>query len=364
MFEKRQKIYTAKTHGTITEMVRSVIQQIDTDTTLLKIAFFHLPCNNEEYLRNLEDLRKCLEEHYGIENTPLISYIAQKTINNLLTAEVTYIDESPNIIRRNNYILLCNGCAKELITGGIIPKDISASTFIQAKDVFETISQILDTTGFTIDNIYRQWNYIQDITAIKDGNQNYQEFNDARSEFYSHTTWNNGYPAATGIGMSHGGVMVELYACRGIEINAPIDNPMQISAHNYSQKVLEGNIRQNFNHKTTPKFERARIIGNTLYISGTAAIKGELSIACDNTILQAAATMEIMDNLVAKKNIPITNNGSKYDILRVYVKHEKDIQAVRHFMEQNYPAASKQYLVCDICRPELLIEIEGTAHIL
>jgi hypothetical protein len=33
-------------------------------------------------------------------------------------------------------------------------------------------------------------------------------------------------------------------------------------------------------------------------------------------------------------------------------------------MNTHYPAVPKHYLVSDICRPELLIEIEGIAHIL
>ena len=70
-----------------------------------------------------------------------------------------------------------------------------------------------------------------------------------------------------------------------------------------------------------------------------------------------------MDRLVATDNIPATNNGAQYDLLRVYVKRECDIPAVSTYMEEHYPAVPKHYLVADVCRPELLIEIEGVAHI-
>ena len=73
--------------------------------------------------------------------------------------------------------------------------------------------------------------------------------------------------------------------------------------------------------------------------------------------------MEIMDRLTSKENIPVENNGSQYDLLRVYVKRESDIPAVCDYMQRHYPAAQKHYLVADVCRPELLIEIEGVAHI-
>ena len=199
---------------------------------------------------------------------------------------------------------------------------------------------------------------------LNDGSQNYQEFNDARSMFYAGGSWSNGYPAATGIGTSRGGVMIEFSAIKDEEVpNKPIDNPLQVAAHNYSQEVLDGKVIEELKERTTPKFERARILGNTIFISGTAAIKGEHSNHSANAVEQTAETMEIMDNLVSKENIPVENNGSHYRFLRVYVKNECDIPAVREYINAHYPTAGKHYLVADICRPELLVEIEGLAHI-
>ena len=39
------------------------------------------------------------------------------------------------------------------------------------------------------------------------------------------------------------------------------------------------------------------------------------------------------------------------------------IPAVKEYMNEHYASVPKHYLVSDICRPELLIEIEGVAHI-
>ena len=105
------------------------------------------------------------------------------------------------------------------------------------------------------------------------------------------------------------------------------------------------------------------LLGKTIFISGTAAIKGEQSIATKNAVEQTAETMEIMDKLVSKKNIPTENNGACYDLLRVYVKRKEDIGVVKNYMDTHYPAVQKHYLVADVCRPELLVEIEGVAHI-
>lgn len=360
MFKKEVKIVRAEDCATVEKMCHSILRQIHTSHPILKIAFFSLPADNEEFLLNNQVLRNCVKAFFPTD-TPVISYIAQQPYATSLSAEVTTLTESDiTIKRKGQYILLEKDDAKELITEGIIPQCNTLSTFRQSANIFSTIEQILEENNFIPSDIYRQWNYIEGITFESLGSQNYQEFNDARSAFYNRADWSQGYPAATGIGMSRGGVMIELYATKGKSLlNRPIDNPMQISAHSYSQNVLAGNE----NNKTTPKFERARIVGNTIYISGTAAIHGEKSIGSNNTLMQAAATMEIMDYLISPVNIPIACKSTEYDLLRVYVKHAEDVEGVKNFMDTHYPVPQKQYLVSDICRPELLIEIEGIAHI-
>ncbi len=363
MFNKKQIVVKAKTEGALKAMCHDIFASIE-DLNTLKITFFGLPASNKEYLATNRELHCIVKEHFG-EKAPLVSFVAQKSSSPTLIAEVTYLaDTDTKITHHSRYKIIERGTTKELITEGIIPADISATTFDQAKEIFIAIENILASEGFLISDIYRQWNYIEDITVKNEESQNYQEFNDARSIFYSKAAWNNGYPAATGIGTSRGGIMIELCAIKGTKAtNKPIDNPLQVAAHNYSQKVLEGKVMQELCERTTPKFERARILGNTIYISGTAAIKGEASIAKDDTVAQAVTTMEVMNNLVAKENIPVANNGATYDLLRIYVKHEEAIPAVKEYMNTHYPAVPKHYLVSDICRPELLIEIEGIAHI-
>ena len=363
MFHKEQIVITATEYGTLKAMCQDICARIDGNRAL-KISFFGLPADNREYLTMNRELHCTVNDFFG-SKAPLVSFIAQKSSCDTLIAEVTYLtDNDAQITHHSRYKVLERGATKELITEGIIPGDISLSTFEQAKDIFAAIENILATEGFSPSDIYRQWNYIENITVKNDGSQNYQEFNDARSIFYGKCKWKNGYPAATGIGTARGGVMIELYAIKGeTAINKPIDNPMQVSAHSYSQKVLDGTVVKELHERTTPKFERARLLGDTIYISGTAAIKGECSNRTENTVEQAAETMEIMNRLIATDNIPAKNNGAQYDLLRVYVKRECDIPATSEYMQQHYPTVPKHYSVADICRPELLIEIEGIAHI-
>ena len=344
-------------------MLRNALLQVDA-TGVIKLAIFNLPADNCEYRQNLETIDKVTKEIFG-ELPPLTSYIAQKTSHGGVTIEATHIaDSHVSIEHHRNYKLIKNDVCTEIITGGIVPRFDGGSTFEQSSDIFEGIGKMLLSNGFKPSDIYRQWNYIPGITVLNDGSQNYQEFNDARSIFYGSDNWDNGYPAATGIGTSAGGVVVEVCAIKGGDcVNLPIDNPLQIAAHKYSQQVLDGKVIEQLSERTTPKFERARVLGETIYISGTAAIKGECSNYSTDAVEQAAETMEIMNRLTSKDNIPVENNGAQYDLLRVYVKRENDIPAVCDYMQQHYPSTPKHYLVADVCRPELLIEIEGVAHI-
>lgn len=364
MTSKFQKIFTSDVCGTFEEMFRNALAQAEGDG-LIKIAVFCYVNSDAEYLQYLAIIKQVVYEHFD-SNTPLISYIAQKAYPAEITIEATYADlqHCTAVEWCDDYILLESDGCTELITGGILPCDTSKSIFGQSNEVFGKIGKILLQNRFLPSDICRQWNYIPGITVLNDGSQNYQEFNDARSIFYAGSDWKGGYPAATGIGTTAGGVMVELYAIKGTGYRSlPIDNPVQVAAHSYSQQVLDGKSVEQLGERTTPKFERARLLGNTIFISGTAAIKGECSNRGTDTVEQAAETMEIMNRLIATDNIPVTNNGARYDLLRVYVKRECDIPATREYMQRHYPAVPKHYLVADICRPELLIEIEGIAHI-
>ena len=101
-----------------------------------------------------------------------------------------------------------------------------------------------------------------------------------------------------------------------------------------------------------------------IYISGTAAIRGEASLRTD-VVQQGVTTMENIDCLTSAENqarhgVP-TPKECEYEMLRVYVKHEAGWQQVEAWLRENYPCSDVAFVVADICREELLIEIEGIA---
>jgi enamine deaminase RidA (YjgF/YER057c/UK114 family) len=170
---------------------------------------------------------------------------------------------------------------------------------INAEKAFSELINIFTEAFFPLNSIVRQWNYIEDILGDDNGLQRYQEFNNVRSGVYSDTFGEKGYPAATGIGMNQGGIIIEFIAIKSLElISKPIDNPLQISAHRYTENVLIG---ENCVVKETPKFERARFLElfnkKLVLISGTAAIIGENTAGVGDPVKQTEITIENINKL-------------------------------------------------------------------
>ena len=139
---------------------------------------------------------------------------------------------------------------------------------------------------------------------------------------------------------------------------------MQIAAHIYSKSVL---IDDSDNAvKSTPKFERAKLIetanGACCFVSGTAAIRGEASMDASSAKLQTIMTIENIEHLVSKENL-VKYGCKPYDLkyvqLQVFIKNEEDYEEVRAVVEQAYPNMAVVYSIADVCRSELLVEIEG-----
>ena len=105
----------------------------------------------------------------------------------------------------------------------------------------------------------------------------------------------------------------------------------------------------------------------TTFISGTASITAsETRHLCDIR----AQTMQTLDNIEAL--IAADNFGSHglagfgatladLALARVYIKRREDYPVARQICEARLGELPAIYAVGDVCRPELLVEIEGIA---
>lgn len=348
---------------------------------ILKQTVFIRAENNTNYAEIKQRLTNILNESCD-SVVPPTSFIGQPPEGNKLVAfEVivavnhsTDFEIQHKISGDNKYIVIRNGNFKEVYASGLTSSDLFMGAGKQSNNVFGKVKTILEKEGLEFSDIVRQWNYIENIVGVTSENQNlkqnYQIFNDVRSDYYKTSSFKNGYPAATGIGMSVGGVIIDFIAVsssKDISIHS-IKNPHQVDAHQYSVEVLIG---ENSAQKTSPKFERAKVLSNDtvneIFISGTAAIVGQNTIHQQEIANQIITTIQNINNLISSNNlktngVSITRSIKAPSYIRIYIKNMEDIPEARKICDEYFKDVPALYLVSDICRDNLAVEIEGIAE--
>ena len=246
--------------------------------------------------------------------------------------------------------------------------------YAESLSAFQRMGQELAAAGAGFDQVVRTWIYVNQITDGAAGWQRYQEMNRARTDFYRDIRFGNKsrapwapetfYPASTGIGTS--GAQVAM-ACMAIDSHRsdvfvmPLENPHQTPAFNYQAAYSP----------QSPKFSRAMAVVQghfvSTLVSGTASIVNSRTCHPDDIVRQTEQTIENIERLIAPGNFArhgLPGAGATLkDIakLRVYVKRAEDHEPCREVCERLLPRVPAIYLHADICRPDLLVEIEAVA---
>jgi enamine deaminase RidA (YjgF/YER057c/UK114 family) len=376
---KTYAIFLPSVAGNVENEWEQIRKQLTTFTLegnrFLKLNIFvNLP-DYKSLIRTREFMGKSINEAFG-SSCPAFSVTAHPpespwkvAVESLsVSAEMPgvqtkYLDSVP-------YVVISAGNCKEVWGAGLCSDLWPDDTRQSASAAFESIVGILEKEGMSMNSLVRQWNYIGNILQIRNGYQNYQTFNEVRNEYYQKYRTIPGYPAATGIGMMHGGVVLDFLAIhqdKSLKVR-PVENPNQINAYEYDQKVLKGSKEKGQPLKHAPQFERALMVINkkstSLLISGTASIIGQKTIGKGDVREQTIVTIENIKKLIDPESISQlagSDFGScgRFSLIRVYVKHSKDFEDVRKICSEHYPGVPAVYIIADICRDDLLVEIEA-----
>jgi chorismatase len=207
--------------------------------------------------------------------------------------------------------------------------------------------------------LVRMWNMVHGIVdQVPEGGTRYTRFCDGRGAAFEHCAVATArMPAATGVGSHAGGVSFYFLAGRTADLTH-VENPRQISAYRYPTRY----------GVTPPSFARATYLAGRpaqLFISGTASIIGSETVHSDNLGAQCATTLENIAELVSGRNL--MRHGIEADLtvrdidkVKVYVKPGADLTEVRRICEATLSdTADVHYANVDMCRDDLLVEIEG-----
>ncbi|MCJ7448416.1 MAG: hypothetical protein MUO72_12065 [Bacteroidales bacterium] len=376
-------IYYPLTEGCIEEEWKQCLKQIENTRksgyTPVKLNIFTDLPDFETFLSVRQFITDSVFDAFG-SKCPALSITVQPPEKKWKVAvEAAFIGTGSKDVTGNSYnsvpyVILESESGKEILAGGVSSYLYPDDTRKAAEKAFDLMVDILDKEKMSLNHIVRQWNYVGDILKVKDGYQNYQIFNEVRSEYYHHHRNVKGYPAATGIGIKHGGVILDFCALSpaGSATIKSVNNPNQVNAYDYGQQVLMGMSGKGKTVKHPPQFERGLLLINnrdaTLYISGTAAIIGQETIGKNDVEKQTIVTIENIKKLSDTERIsqlmlsPVLFN-EKYSLLRIYIKRQNDFNLVRQICSEHFPQIPAIYLEADICRNDLLVEIEAEVEL-
>lgn len=214
----------------------------------------------------------------------------------------------------------------------------------------------------------RLWNYIPAIHApMEPQRDRYMVFNAGRYLAYAQrfggpSAFDRSVPTASGIGHDHPDLIVHCLSTSGQAI--AIDNPRQVPPHRYSARF----------GPLPPCFARATLLPDPglILVGGTASIKGENSLHTASLSLQFHETLTNLASVVEAAHIksgimqlrPLNHWLNCYTDLRVYHARAADIEPLNALMRQAFPDRCRiEMRRADLCRAELLVEIEGVAKL-
>ena len=341
------------------------LTKINSGKKIFKLNFFVDIVSSDDYMQLQQKIQAEVNNLFA--ESILISVIAQPPLTCKIIVEACFYDplfwETTFISEGNSGAALFQNDESKVLIGNVQSYS-NQSSKINSENSFAELVEMFNSVGFPVNSIIRQWNYIENILGFDGQEQRYQAFNNARTGVYRDFFEGKGYPAATGIGMNQGGIIIEFIAIQSEKLTTiPINNPVQIDAHTYSDRVLAG---EECALKTTPKFERARyleLFGKKLiFISGTASIIGEKTVGIGNPAEQTEITINNIKQLYSKEILNRISGESlnpKYGHARVYIKNRKDFPDIKKTFKSQFGNLPVVYIIADICRKDLLVEIEG-----
>lgn len=226
----------------------------------------------------------------------------------------------------------------------------------RVKAIYDAIFALTESEDRT--NLLRMWNYFPAMNEESQGLENYQRFCRARSLAFQNRYKDFVYrlPSASAIGTLSGATAIYFIAARSPGVHR--ENPRQLSAYNYPSQY----------GPRSPSFARATLkrvgSGEMFFISGTASIVGHRSLHSGDVRAQTDEALCNIEALIdSTRRDETTQFRGMRDLnhIKVYVRRPADLPLVREVITQRVdPQAHVRYLQGDVCRSELLVEIEAT----
>jgi len=208
----------------------------------------------------------------------------------------------------------------------------------------------------------RCWNYVPGIVdRIEPALDRYMAFNRGRHEAYA-GSWGTGdefersIPTASAVGIAGPDLVID---CLASDRPATlVDNPRQTAPWRYSRRY--GPRPPCFARGAITRFHERRV----LLIAGTASIVGEESKHAGDLGAQIAEVIANLETVIVNASDSRSDPLQRLTDVRIYVVRPGDSGTI----EEEIRARSRKGIriemaLARVCRPELLVEIEGLADL-
>jgi chorismate lyase/3-hydroxybenzoate synthase len=264
-------------------------------------------------------------------------------------SETEFLLSNGSLIEQDGFTLLRK---ENQLAGLCVVPVVGGGLSAAARDLYSSLFRILQAAPGI--HLYRIWNYVPFINEEVDGMENYRHFNVGRWDaFRSH--FGDGcclnMPAASAVGVEESQLVLAFLA--GASPVSYIENSEQIPAYEYPESY----------GPRPPSFSRGALVGDstgqTVYLSGTASVKGHTTVAGDCLDSQLTTTIDNIGIIRNQLAAPIANAPTSW---RAYVRDPEDAARTQEVLCNSLPSCTPENLTivqANICREPLRVEVEG-----
>jgi len=238
---------------------------------------------------------------------------------------------------------------------------IANPTGLSADDLAAAVACVYRSIGHELEQQHRHavrlWNFVPDIQGRLGEGDRYMAFNAGRFTAYNDllggvAAFRSSLPTSSAVGVS--GDALWIYVLAADQGGIHFENPRQIPPYQYSRRY----------GARPPCFARATQLQSMLFIGGTASILGEETRHEGDIDGQTRETFANIAVLISRATgSPSQRALERLRCLRVHVLDARHAAVVRTYVDDMAPQVSDvEFVQAPLCRPELLVEIEGLAE--
>ena len=206
-------------------------------------------------------------------------------------------------------------------------------------------------------HLLRVWNYFPHINRESEGLERYQRFCAGRHQALVEglSDFPRTLPAGTAVGTMSGPLKIHFLSAR--QPGTHVENPRQVRAYEYPR--VYGPRSPSFARATL----RLSISGSHLLIAGTASVVGHASEHIGEPHKQTLEVIHNLNALIAQtEQLHGITRGQWYGeaLFKIYIRYPEHFVTIRDILKEQLPSHTQVlYLQGEMCRNELLLEVEG-----